>query len=265
MRDLDFTDEVNVKFSRLVVLPGLLTGLILLSGSALSEEPKINTSTKSFSVKLGATRIVYNPDSSGATLAVINPQNYPILVQSQVYGEDKQSKAPFMVTPPLFRLDGNQQSRVRVVRTGGSFPADRENLSWLCVTGVPPKPEDVWGQDKDGKTEAPKEATLEVQLRINSCIKLLVRPASLKGDVSDMGGQVTWKRVGKHLKATNPTPFYMNLKEVMVGNSKVEGLDYIPPRGERSFVLPDSATGQVQWKVITDYGGDSREFQAALQ
>lgn len=254
-----------MKFSGRVVFPGLMTALMLLSGQALSEEQKINTSTKSFSVKLGATRIVYNPDSSGATLAIINPQDYPILVQSQVYGEDKQSKAPFMVTPPLFRLDGSQQSRVRVVRTGGNFPADRESLSWLCVTGVPPKPEDVWGQDKDGKTQAPKEATLEVQLRINSCIKLLVRPASLKGDVSDIAGQLTWKRAGNSLKAINPTPFYMNLKEVTVGNRKVEGLDYIPPRGERSFALPGGVAGQVQWKVITDYGGDSREFQAALQ
>ncbi|HDC4393599.1 TPA: fimbria/pilus periplasmic chaperone [Enterobacter cloacae] len=242
-----------------------MSALMLISGSALSEEQKINTSTKSFSVKLGATRIIYNPDSSGATLPIINPQDYPILVQAQVYGEDKQSKAPYMVTPPLFRLDGNQQSRVRVVRTGGSFPSDRESMSWLCITGIPPKPEDVWGHDSDGKTQAPKEATLEVQLRINSCIKLLLRPSSLKGDASDSADKLSWKREGGNLKVTNPTPYYMNLKDVTVGGRKVENLDYVAPRAEKTFRLPAGGSGQVQWKVITDYGGDSRDFSAALQ
>ncbi|WP_348984485.1 fimbria/pilus periplasmic chaperone [Enterobacter sp. JBIWA008] len=254
-----------MKSSRRATLTGLTVTLMLLSGTSLAEEQKINTNTKSFSVKLGATRIVYNPDSSGATLPVINPQDYPILVQTQVYGEDKQSKAPYMVTPPLFRLDGNQQSRVRVVRTGGGFPQDRESLSWVCITGVPPKPEDVWGQDKDGKTQAPKEATLEVQLRINSCIKLFLRPSSIKGDVSDSADKLTWKRDGGHLKVINPTPYYMNLKDVKVGGRKVENLDYIAPRGEKNFSLPAGASGLVQWKVITDYGGDSRDFQATLQ
>jgi len=251
-----------VKWSRDAAVLGMA---MMLSAGAMGNQKKIDTATKSFSVKLGATRMIYNPDSSGGTLSVINQQDYPILVQSRVYAADKQSNAPFVVTPPLFRLDGNQQSRVRVVRTGGAFAADRETLYWMCVTGVPPKPEDVWGQDQDGKSQAPKVATLEVQLRINNCIKLMVRPASLKGDPTDQATSVTWSREGGKLKAVNPTPFFMNLKEVSVGGRKVEGLDYLPPKGEKTFTLPVGASGKVQWKIITDYGGDSREYEAALQ
>lgn len=254
-----------MKFYGYISLAGLVTTFMLLSASLKAEEQKISANTKAFSVKLGATRIVYDPQSSGATIAVINPQDYPILVQTQVYAEDKQSKAPYMVTPPLFRLDGNQQSRVRVVRTGGTYPEDRESLSWVCITGVPPKPEDVWGQDRDGRTQAPKEATLEVQLRINSCIKLFLRPSVIKGDVSDSGDKIVWKREEGRLKAINPTPYYMNVKDVKVGGRSVENLDYIPPRGERLFTFPSGAAGQVHWKVITDYGGNSREFRASLQ
>lgn len=247
---------------------------LMLSGAALGSQQigvsaesqqKIDTATKTFSVKLGATRLIYNPESAGATLAIINPQDYPILVQSKVYAEDKQGSAPFIVTPPLFRLDGNQQSRVRVVRTGGTISPDRESLYWLCVTGVPPRADDFWGQDKDGKSQAPKVATLEVQLRINSCIKLMVRPSSLKGDPTDVATSMTWKREGAKLKAINPTPFFMNLKELSVGSKKIEGLEYVPPNGERTFTLPSGISGKVQWKIITDYGGESREYQAVLQ
>ncbi|WP_419236888.1 fimbria/pilus periplasmic chaperone [Serratia fonticola] len=225
-------------------------------------EQHVNTTTKAFSVKLGATRVIYNPDSAGNTLPVINQQDYPILVQSRVYAEDQKTVAPFVVTPPVFRLDALQQNRVRVVRTGGAFAPDRETLYWLCVTGIPPKAEDIWGQD--GKKPVPDTATLEVQVRINNCVKLLVRPSSLKGDPAERASSMTWTREGGKLKVVNPTPFFMNLKEISVGGKRVVDINYVPPMGARTFTLPAGASGPVQWKVITDYGGESREFQAAL-
>ena len=233
----------------------------LLSTVAMGETP-VNSTTKAFSVKLGATRVIYTPDSAGATLAVMNVQDYPMLVQSSVLAEDQKTAAPFVVTPPLFRLDGLQQNRVRVVRTGGTFAEDRETLYWLCVTGIPPKADDVWG--KDAKP-APQEATIEVQVRVSNCAKLFVRPSSLKGDPVERASSIVWSREGNQLKAANPTPFYMNLKDVSVGGKGVNNIGYLPPMGAKTFVLPAGATGQVQWHVVTDHGGDSREFQAALQ
>ena len=231
-------------------------------GNETPASQAIKSTTKSFTVKLGATRVIYQPGSSGSTLSVINPQDYPILVQSKAYGEDKTSDAPFIVTPPVFRLDGEQQSRIRIVQTGGTFPADRESLNWLCITGIPPKPDDAWSE---GKGPAPTEATLEVQLRINNCVKLLIRPAALKGEPTDVATSLTWRREGTRLIATNPTPFYMNLKTLTVGGKKVEGLDYIPPHDSRQFTLPSGASGSLEWTIITDYGGDSRRYQAQLQ
>lgn len=222
---------------------------------------KIDTTSKTFSVKLGATRLVYNMDSSGATLVVSNPQDYPMLVQSKVLAENRKDPAPFLLTPPLFRLDGNQQSRIKVIRTGGTMAADRETLQWLCVTGIPPKPDDVWGK----KEAAPNKATIEVQYRIQSCIKLLVRPGSLKSTSADEAGSLTWKREGNKLKVSNPTPYYMTMREVLVGKTSVKTEEYIPPFGSMSYPLAAGASGQVEWKVITDYGGDSRQFKAALQ
>ncbi|HHR5860528.1 TPA: fimbria/pilus periplasmic chaperone [Providencia alcalifaciens] len=240
----------------------LCASMALISGGAYGEKPQIKSNTKSFSVKLGATRVIYQPGSSGSTLTVINPQDYPILVQSKVHGEDKISDAPFIVTPPVFRLDGEQQSRIRIVQTGGDFPTDRESLNWLCVTGVPPKPDDTWNE---GKVPAPTEATLEVQLRINSCVKLLIRPTAVKGEPTDVATSVVWSREGNSLVATNPTPFFMNLKSLSVGGKLVNELDYIPPKDSRHFTLPTGASGSVAWTLVTDYGGDSRSYQATIK
>lgn len=71
--------------------------------------------------------------SSGATLAITNKHEFPILVQSDVLSEDKEMSTHFIITPPLFRLDPLQSTRLRIVRTGGNFPIDRESMQWICV------------------------------------------------------------------------------------------------------------------------------------
>lgn len=229
-----------------------------------ADATKIEQKEQSFVLKLAASRVIYDPETSAATLAVINSQDYPMLVKSDVLDEDKKTPAPFIVTPPVFRLDGQQQSRVRIVRTGGRFAPDHESLQWLCVTGIPPKPDDEWAK-KNGKSEAPSKASLLVQVSVSNCIKLLVRPSSVKGSSTDVASSLRWQRQGGRLKVTNPTPFYMNLSSVSVGGKAVQGLDYVPPSGEREFPLPAGASGAVVWKVITDNGGDSRPYEGTLQ
>lgn len=242
-----------------------LTLAAFLLPALAQAEQKPDVVTQTFAVKLGATRIIYNPDSAGATLPVINVQDYPILVQSRVVMDDRKTPAPFVVTPPLFRLDGGQQNQLRIVRTGGTFAQDRETLNWLCVTGIPPKADDLWGQTQDGKALPPKNVTLQFQVRVNNCVRLLVRPSAIRGTPDDVASSVTWSREGGRLKATNPTPFYMNLASLSVGGKEIRGAEAIPPLGTQTYALPAGASGDVTWKVITDFGGEGRAERASLK
>lgn len=230
-------------------------------------EPSPETTSKIFSLHLGATRVVYDPDSSGESLTVINDQNYPMLVQSEVLAEDQKSRAPFVVTPPLFRLDGLQSSRLRIVRTGGIFPSDRESLQWVCIKGIPPKAEDKWAEDGNKRTLANK-VSLQVQFSVRSCIKLFVRPSTLKGHPDDIASQLEWKKSGGELMGINPTPFFINLSELKVAGEEVKEHHYIAPFSSYKYMLPVGAVGnvgKVQWQVITDYGGKSRLFETDLK
>lgn len=224
----------------------------------------METNTQSFSVKLGASRVIYDPASNGATLTVTNPQNYPMLVQSQIFAEDMKNKAPFVVTPPLMRLDGQQQSRLRIIRAGGAFAEDRESLQWLCVKGIPPKADDEWAKSEG--SDSAKKVSLNLQVSINNCIKLLVRPASVKGSPDDAAALITWKMHEGKLEGTNNSAFYMNLSSLIVGGKEVSSAGYIPPFSSKKFEpLNKSAGGRVQWKVINDYGGESRSYHADLK
>ncbi|HDG9776721.1 TPA: fimbria/pilus periplasmic chaperone [Raoultella planticola] len=251
------------KISFLIVVMAVGSGVIAYSHAA-EPSKKIDVATQSFAVKLGMKRVVYAPDSNGVALSVENPQDYPMLVKSQVFDEDRTTQASFVVTPPLFRLDGKQQSRLRIVRTGGVFAPQQETLKWLCVTGIPPKADDIWAQGGTPEKK-PEKVSLNVQLSISTCIKLLIRPSFIKGESSERAGDITWIRNGNKLIANNPSPFYMSLTSLRVGGKAVNELEYIAPSGTHTFDLPKGAGDQVEWKVMNDYGGDSKAYTAPLK
>ncbi|EJU0261316.1 pili assembly chaperone PapD [Salmonella enterica subsp. enterica serovar Newport] len=240
---------------------GVMAAVLFVSNSitppVYASEQKLNLNTKSFSVKLGATRVIYHAGTAGATLSVSNPQNYPILVQSSVKAADKSSPAPFLVMPPLFRLEANQQSQLRIVRTGGDMPTDRETLQWVCVKAVPP-------ENEPSDTQA-KGATLDLNLSIKVCDKLIFRPDAVKGTPEDVAGNLRWVETGNKLKVENPTPFYMNLASVTVGGKPITGLEYIPPFADKTLNMPGGTRGDIEWSVITDFGGESHPFHYVLK
>lgn len=238
--------------------------LFLMSAPGFAEDKSSDNETviESYSVELGATRVIYNPANNGATIAVSNPNKYPMLVQTGVVTEDRVKAAPFVVTPPLFRLDAGQQSRLRLVMTGEAAAKDRETLYWMCATGIPPELGDAWAGKE---VEKKKGASLDVKVKLSQCIKVLVRPASVKGKLADAVAQVKWVRKGNKLEASNPTPYYINLKSLEVGGKAVNLPDYISPFGSQSYSVPESASGKVTWSYINDYGGISRPVEAAVR
>lgn len=243
----------------------LSMAILIASPLARAEMTPVENELQSFAVKTGATRLIYLTGSNGASMTVTNPQSYPMLVQSEVLGEDRKSKAPFIVTPPLFRLDGQQQSRIKIVATSNHNNDLTESLHWLCLTGIPPEPDSDWTSDDYKKKQHANRATLLTQLRIKSCLKLLVRPASLRGTPDDFASSLKWTIAGKTLTVKNPTPFYMNLKSIQLGELRLPTSDYVPPMGQLAISVPAGTQGPVRWRLLTDYGGDSREFTSELK
>ncbi len=208
-----------------------------------------------FSVKLGSSRVIYWVGSKGSTVSVLNEHEYPMLVQTQVVADDDLSKeivGRFSAVPPLFRLDGKQRSKVRIVHTGGKFPDDRESLYRLCVKGISPSGDDGWAEGK-----VHDSANVVVQVTINNCIKMLVRPKVLAGkDSLAMAEYLSWRLEKEGLTALNPTPFYINLSSLTLGGKTVDQIRHIAPFSSHTFALPHGASGDVQWRAISDLGGD---------
>lgn len=229
--------------------------LAFCSMSALANNHAADINTRSFSVKLGSSRVIYNPFSNGESLTVTNPQNYPLLIQSKAFEEDKKTAAPFMVTPPIMRLDAQQSSQLRIVRTAGRFAPDRESLYFLCIKGIPPKADDLWA--KNVKNNGMKTG-LNIQISVNNCIKLLVRPDDIAGHPDDPENKLHWEIKNNRLLAINKSPYFITISSLKADDLEIKKLKYVEPFSFREFEIPvTKKINTLSWKIVNDYGGES--------
>ncbi|MEI9480524.1 molecular chaperone [Enterobacter cancerogenus] len=203
-------------------------------------------------VIINGTRLIYQGGKKESSIGISNPDATDYLVQSWADSGGKNlAKAPFLITPPLFRLDAKEDNVLRVVRTGGNLPEDRESLFWLNIKAIP--------------SSKRVEGVNTLQIAINTRIKLLYRPASVKGKPEDVADKLEWHREGNDLVVNNPTPFYMNFQSVTLNGHKLEKAGWAVPETQTHIALPAHTGGSnVTWSIITDYGSISKSWSTAV-
>lgn len=201
-------------------------------------------------VVVGGTRLIYNGAKKESSLGVSNPDKVPYLIQSWVDSQDGDtSKAPFIITPPLFRLDGGQDNILRVVRAGGNLPTNKESLYWLNIKSIP--------------SAEKKDNTL--QIAIKTRIKLIYRPQGLPGSLDEAAKALTWQRSGNAVQVTNSSPYYVTFFKVKVNGNQLKNATMVAPQSSARFDLPSGVSGgALSWEIINDYGGTSTPFTGNL-
>ncbi|CNE30557.1 molecular chaperone [Yersinia nurmii] len=203
-------------------------------------------------VTVGGTRVIYDGNKKEASISVINSdETKPYLIQSFINSNTKGEKPPFVVTPPLFRLDAGKESTLRIVRTGGHLPDDRESVFYLNVKSIPSVQEN-------------EQNTLLIAVKTR--IKLFYRPKGISGDAEDAYKSLMFRRIGNQLEVKNPSNYYVTLGQIRVNGKALAGADMIAPQGVSYFLLPsDSAGCSVKWSSINSYGGVSPEITQKLR
>lgn len=201
----------------------------------------LSMTTAHAGVIVGGTRVIYNAEKKETFISVRNPDNYSYLIQSWIdSGQNNNNKSPFIVTPPLFRLGGAEENKLRIIRAGGDLPDDRESLFWMNIKTIP-------------ATEK-QENVNTLQIAVKTRIKLIYRPKTLTEIPDKLADKLSWTRSGQRLTVSNPTPYYMNFSEVKVGSNTVKDATYVAPMSSATFTIPASTSGDISWKIISDYG-----------
>lgn len=201
-------------------------------------------------VSIGGTRVIYDGGRKEASLSVNNPDALPYLIQSWIETQSNDmGKAPFIITPPLYRLDKGQRNVMRIIRVG-NLPEDKESLFWLNIKSIP--------------SAERKDNTL--QIAIKTRIKLIYRPVGLTQSTPEAQVEkLRWKSDGKFIQVTNLSAYFINFNEISVAGKKIEDVTFVAPGRSTSFALPTGITsGAITYRIINDHGGIGEAHHVSL-
>jgi chaperone protein EcpD len=199
------------------------------------------------SIVITGTRVVYPADAKEVSVKISNKGHAPVLIQSWMDNGDTkakpdQIKVPFVLTPPINRVEPGSGQTLRIRGLPNNLPADKESIFWLNVLEIPAKPKDQ---------TAEKNNYLQVAFR--SRIKFFYRPAGLKGSPKQAATDLQWTRSGAGLHVKNTSPYYISFVDISAGGKKVDG-KMLAPFGDDNYALAVSAGGKIKAEYVNDYG-----------
>lgn len=161
-------------------------------------------------VALGATRVIYPANQKQVLLPVTNNDPASVyLIQSWIENAGDQKDTQFVITPPLFSMQGKKENTLRIINaTNHQLPGDRESLFWVNVKAIP-------AMEKDQKNEN------TLQLAIISRIKMFYRPTNLAMAPEEAPAMLRFRRSGSKLTLINPTPYFITVTNMKAGNSNL--------------------------------------------
>jgi chaperone protein EcpD len=219
------------------------------------------------SVIIHGTRVIFPSNEKEVSVRVSNEGQSPGLVQlwmdaGDINAKPDETKVPFILTPPLFRIEPGKGQTLRMIHTREPLPQDKESLFYLNLLEVPPRAVDL---EEDNANF--------MQMAFRTRIKVFYRPKALDSQDAYYKAPAlfAWAVVrdgaGYALEVKNPTPYYFSFISAGLASSVEGGRDVmndeggmVAPGGTQKFPLKDlkamPATGQkVKFSFLNDFGG----------
>lgn len=215
-------------------------------------------------LRLAQTRLVFDAGNVNTKIAIKNSSPQVYLIKADVMntpdGNVQRPAPPFIVTPPISRLEKESQNTLLIVRNGtAELPTDRESVFYLSLLAIP----------STTKVNAPEGemTSAQVAVGIRNVIKLFYRPKGLPINVETASSQLTFRHQGQQLEVRNPTPYYITLAQLSVNQHPIDVRELGPmiaPFSTQTYPVKGNAT-HAEWRVITDYGDMSTVYQRTIQ
>ncbi|MBF7687326.1 molecular chaperone [Acinetobacter sp. EC24] len=205
-------------------------------------------------VTITGTRVVFPSDQKQVVVQLNNPDQRAALVQSWLDdGNPKEippaGRIPFILTPPLVRIEANKGQMVRLLaKNADQLPKDRESLYWFNILDVAP---------------TDQSAANKLNISVRSRIKLFYRPIQLAEKPEHFFQKLHFKYnvETQSIKVTNPSPYYMSFQQVVISNKK--GTDQetytsplmVNPFSEETFKTKVASPNSITYTLINDFGG----------
>lgn len=189
-------------------------------------------------ISVGGTRFVYEESKREIDIPIFNSdKEKPFLIQSWISPFEGEGKAPFIATPPLFRIEPDTNSSARISYIGEPIGSNVEKIYLLNIKSIPPK---------DNSIEN------ELQIIINSQFKLFLRSK----DIEPFDFEKVFLVIKPDgIMIDNQTPYHLSIKNILVNNEVIDGASLIYPF-KNDYILKKNTNNDnsIVVQFINDYG-----------
>lgn len=209
-------------------------------------------------VTMVGTRVIYDARSQGHSLTFNNPDGGPNVMQVWVDSGNDQSTpetadAPFVVSPPIFRIDPGGGQTVRLVFTGRDLPQDRESVFFLNTLQIP-------------SLNAAHADQNQMLVMVRNRLKVFYRPPGIPGNPQRAAEQLNLRVSGDgkdtHVAVSNASGYFVSVANGSVTcgtHTATVRPVMIAPRSETALELVgtcplDATPLRAQLRYIDDYG-----------
>jgi fimbrial chaperone protein len=224
----------------------------------LSATLGVQTSTAFASVVMPNTRVIYNGGAAEQSIQFTNEGSSPSVMQvwtdtGDTRSTPKTADAPFLVSPPFFRIEPKAGQTVRLVFTGKDLPQDRESVFYLNTLEIPSMSNAYADQN-------------QLMVIMRNRVKLFYRPAGIEGSPQKAAEKLTFRLVSEggalRVAASNGSNYHLSLVYGRLDcGSKTATFEptMIAPRADAQWPVKGACpAGQTPVRVsvryINDYG-----------
>lgn len=174
----------------------------------------------SASVTMIGNRIIYPSDNASVNVEFRNKDIIPYAVQTWLDDGDTEStpatgNAPFIASPPLFRIAANGGQVLRIAFNGSrNLPQDRESVFYFNFLQIPPV----------NAGEAGNQQKNKMLIMLKNRVKVFYRPVAIASESKTFFDKINVtsqsKNGGAVINIENNSPFYASVTDVRVKHGK---------------------------------------------
>lgn len=197
------------------------------------------------SIEINKDKFIYIESKNQEVISISNNTNNDYFIQSWIshYDEKNETELPLMITPPLFKLEKNENYFLKIFKIDEIEKQDRETLYRVNIKRIPI----LSDSDKDKNL---------LHISINSVYNLIYRPRSIEKNAENAHEKIEFlKNKNNELIINNPTPYFITLMTIscngilLNNNSKT-----IPPFKKHNTKNIIKENGLIKWTIIDQYG-----------
>lgn len=197
------------------------------------------------SIEINKDKFIFIESINQEIIEINNKTNNDYFIQSWIthYDKENSNEIPFMITPPLFKIEKDETFSLKIFKTDKIKEEDRETLYRINIKRIP-----ILLSSDNNKNM--------LHVSVNSVYNLIYRPISIEKDAKDAYKKIEFlKNKNNEFIISNPTPYFITLSSIsyddilIITESKT-----LPPFKKYNTKKEISGNGIVKWKIFNQYG-----------